>query len=296
MKLVFDIGGTNIRRAVLDGSEFLAIDKHGTGGGDLKEGDLQTTLSDLIAQTMQKYTIDFIGASFAGQVNHGVISSAPNIEIGSLKNANFGEWIYETFKCQGAIDNDLKCAALAESSLRTNARSIFTLFVGTGIGGAIVENGALVRGAANNAGEIGHIPFEQTPFLCGCGGGECLEASGSGIAITKWARHYGLDAQILSDLERISAEQSLSDRSQKAYEILERFDRAIAHAVKTIAALFNPEYIVLGGGVAAANDRVLATALNALETAFKPSRDIKIELSTLGDRANLLGASLLKYS
>ncbi|MDR2905032.1 MAG: ROK family protein [Helicobacteraceae bacterium] len=284
MKLVFDIGGTNVRRGILEGGEFLRIDKFRTADRDLKSR-VESSCAEVLAEFSGK--IDFVGASFAGQTARNRLISAPNIDLGGLKGASFAEFIREKFALKAAVDNDLKCAALAEAVLRPNARAIFTLFVGTGVGGAFVENGVLTRGGGNNAGEIGHIPFEKTPFACGCGGADCLEASASGSGVAKWARYYDLKAENLSEIEAII------NTSEKAREILDRFDRGISHAIRTIAALFNPDVIVLGGGVAA-NDRVLKAAQNALKNAFAPSREILVEASSLGDQANLLGAALLE--
>jgi glucokinase len=280
LKLLFDIGGTKLRRGVLnDRGEFVLLDDR------LSKGDLKAKLEALIAETIKRYPIDFIGASFAGQTQNNRLFFAPNIELGALKNEDFSDWIFDRFSIKAAIDNDLKCAAIAEAAARSTTRTLFALFVGTGIGGACVENGAIGRGANNNAGEIGHIPFEKTPFLCGCGGADCLEASASGSAIAKWSERYGFQARTIAELSNLD--------NPKAAEILDRFHRGIDYAVRTIIALFNPDTIVLGGGVALSCESALIRAKNAAQNAFKPSRRVTIELSSLGDKANLLGAALL---
>ncbi|MDR1451852.1 MAG: ROK family protein [Helicobacteraceae bacterium] len=279
MKLVFDIGATRLKRGVLDDrGGFVSIDDR------LIQGDLQTELKSLIAETIAKYPIGFIGVSFAGQTTDNKISSAPNIDLGELKGADFTEWTRRRFSINGAIDNDLKCAALAEAADRSQVSALFTLYIGTGIGGAYIENGVLIRGANNNAGEIGHIPFEKTPFLCGCGGEDCLESSASGTALRKWRDYYGLQERTLSELN--------ASNEPKAKEVASRFYRGVDRAVRTSAALFNPQAIVLGGGVAVSEKSVLARARAAANNAFRSA--VTVELTRLGDKANLLGASMLQ--
>ncbi|GHV06707.1 glucokinase [Campylobacterota bacterium] len=288
MKLAFDIGGTTIRRACFEGSGIVDSgivfnDTHSTKDGNLKEH-----LEALITESIGAYAIDFIGVSFAGQVTNGVIASAPNIDLGALAGSSFPLWIRDRFNLPAAINNDLKCAALAEAALRPECRSLFVVYIGTGIGGAFIEDGKLLSGAKNFAGEIGHIPFESAPFACGCGGASCLELSTSGSGVAKLCAHFGINAATLSDLV------PLVGGDPNANYIYERFFRGVTHAVQTVAALFNPETIVLGGGVAVKNPVILNHAQHALKSAFKPASKANIELSTLGDNANLIGAAQLQ--
>ncbi|MDR0746660.1 MAG: ROK family protein, partial [Helicobacteraceae bacterium] len=257
MNLAFDIGGTAIRRAIVKDRAIIAQDSFPTG-----EMELKSRLEALIGEAVCAYQIEFIGVSFAGQVTGGAISSAPNIDPARLKGVSFSAWIKERFGLPAAIDNDLKCAALAEAAVR-RCRTLFALFIGTGIGGAYIEDQKLLRGAKNLAGEIGHIPFEKAPFSCGCGKDNCLELSASGSAVERWGSYYMLHRSRLSDM--LSADD---DRSK---EIANRFMRGVIHAVETAAALLNPEVIVLGGGVALNNPQILSWAKGALKTAFCPA-------------------------
>jgi glucokinase len=250
-----------------------------------QSADLPSTLESLIASATKRHKIEFIGVSFAGQISDSTIVAAPNIALGALKNADFSQWARSRFCLPASIDNDLKCALRAEAASRGFEGSTFALYIGTGIGGAFMQQSALLRGDRNLAGEIGHIPFEKTPFLCGCGGSDCLESSASGSGIAKWSEFYGLKERALSELN--------ASNDPKAKEIVSRFYRGVDHAVKTIVALFNPSEIVLGGGIAMSEKEVLPRAQRAARDAFKPAACAKVELSALGDCANLLGASLL---
>lgn len=282
VKLLFDIGGTKLRYGLYEANAFVQHETRASGGADLR-----SELEIVIAQAQQNHRIDAVGISFAGQVHSGVITSAPNVALGTLRNLDIPAWIADRFGLKAAIDNDLKCAALAESARRPHAAALAVIYAGTGLGGALVEKGRLIQGCGNLAGEIGHIPFEPAPFACGCGGSDCLELSASGSGVARWCVHLGIDAKTLTDVLRLSAS------NPKAAEIAQRFERGIAHAVRTVAALFNPDTIILGGGVTAGNPEVIEMAKKGLGCAFAPSRNIAIEASNLGDEANLIGAAIL---
>ncbi len=209
--------------------------------------------------------------AYAGQIIKGNISSAPNIKVNhqSLKAS-----IQSQYNIAVKIENDLKCAALAEFHARKNSVSLFAAYIGTGFGGALVEEGRLLRGNSNMAGEIGHIPFRKAPFHCGCGKDDCVELYGSGSALARWVDYYGLGCE--PTLEAIK-----SSTDERAAYILENFYDAVSHAVSTAVTLFNPTYVILGGGVVQ-NNPYLESVIrkNVNDMAFMPSaKEVKIETS-----------------
>ena len=155
-KLFIDIGGTYLRsESHSDGvvlQERIKTDSVG--------------LMEYIDTTMGLHNdIEFIGISYAGQVNDGVIIAAPNIHIDKYDIEHLVKSRYEV---ELKIDNDINCAILAEAAY-WNSDNIALLFVGTGIGSAVIDNKKLVRGSRNLSYEIGHIPYKEAPFFCGCG-------------------------------------------------------------------------------------------------------------------------------
>jgi glucokinase len=211
--------------------------------------------------------------SFAGQVNNGVILSAPNINI---KNFNIKEY----FKNQEVyIENDLNCAVLAESEFH-NEKDILALYLGTGIGSGIISNGNLIKGVNNLAGEIGHIPFKKAPFKCGCGKDNCIELFSSGSALEKWAKYKKIE--------------NIKKLSSAPKEIIDNFLEGIMIAVANLITLFNPKIVVLGGGVVENNEFILDYVnQNISKYAFNPSlNELKIVKSKLKE-APLIGSGLL---
>jgi glucokinase len=277
MVLAYDIGGTHIRRGVLKGDGLLTVSRH-------PSRDLAASLEHLTAEAIAEHPgIKGVAISFAGQVSGGLLQSAPNIDPGALKGQSIPAWFKSRFNLPATIDNDLKCAALAEAAAHPAARALAVLYIGTGFGGALVQEGRLIRGSGNQAGEIGHIPFEPAPFACGCGRTDCLELSTSGSGVARWCAVLGIKEVPLGTLRQ--------QGTPEAEAIVDRFIRGLSHALKTLAPLFNPDQIVLGGGVVHHNPWLLSHAQEAIAQSFKPVSTARVELSTLGDEANLIGAA-----
>ncbi len=192
-----------------------------------------------------------------------------------------------------AVDNDATCAVLAEWRLGA-ARGrdhVALLTLGTGIGGGLVLDGRVYRGAVGAAAELGHVPvdLEGPPCFGGCPGRGCLEALCSGSALARdaaalWGRPVtGEEVTGLAgagDAEAISLMQTLGDR--------------LGAGLAGIANALNPELIVLGGGVMAAGDLVLGPARAELRRrALPPSRDVPVVAAQLGEEAGMIGAAIL---
>ncbi|WP_024791477.1 ROK family protein [Lebetimonas sp. JS032] len=233
MILAIDIGGTFFRYKF---GEIFEVK-------NTKEIDVLKEILNLI----EKYKPLKLGISFAGQVNNGKILSAPNINI---KNIDLKKQIKIPF----ILENDLNCAAVAESKYWKN-KFLVVLYSGTGLGAGIIENGKLVRGYMNLAGEVGHIPYKKTKFICGCGKNDCLEFYAS------------------SKIEKIGGS-------------FEEYKEAINKAVGTMASLFNPEMIILGGGYYLHHKF-------EIDKKYIPNFD-KVEIKTTKIKdASLIGAEIL---
>ena len=268
MTLVIDIGGTHLRALIEDIYFFEEIETK------------NVELSSYIISKLREFPkIKEVKISFAGQVYNGKILSSPNIEV---KVKNIKDYIESKYSVVLKIENDLKCAALAEAK-ELNENYLSALYVGTGIGSGTVENGKLIRGFRNLAGEIGHIPYKKAPFKCGCGKDNCIELYASGIGLKKWI-----------DYKKLSIDVDLASVKREAKDIYDEFERALLFASATIATLFNPKVLVLGGGVIKNNPYLVDLIKEnikffALNTSLK---DMKILKSKLED-ASLKGAKLL---
>ncbi|MFP4486033.1 MAG: ROK family protein [Campylobacterales bacterium] len=271
--LAVDFGGTHLRYAYID--ELNSIEKIKSKDRDIFE--LFETLLD------SHRDIEKIGISFAGQVCSSTIFSAPNILVEEPID------IKEFFAKKGIvayIENDLKCAALAEADFYGHGE-LFVAYLGTGFGGAFISNDGLLEGSSNLAGEIGHLPFKKSPLICGCGKDNCVELFCSGSGLIKSKEYYGVDASL-------SLEDILNSEDETVKLIATGFRDSFLHAIGCGIVAYNPSRVVLGGGIVEANPYLVDFVIKNIAN-FAPGfalKNIKINKSTLEEGA-LKGASLL---
>ena len=235
------------------------------------------------------------------QAGTGVVVNAPNIP--SLPGFRLAAALGEAIDRPVLLENDANAAALGEmwQGAARNCKTIICLTLGTGVGGAIILDGQLWRGVDGTAGEIGHTSVE--PFggvKCKCGNVGCLEVYASGTAIVRMARE-GLTLHPSSSLKSIPAAELTSEgiaRAAVAYDplALDVFRRAGAYlgvAMANAINIFDPEMIVIGGGVSAAWDLFAQHAREeVMRRAFPvPAARCQIVRGECGDDAGLLGAA-----
>jgi glucokinase len=180
-----------------------------------------------------------------------------------------------------AIDNDASMALVAEARIGAGrgARDIVLIAIGTGIGGAALNDGRIVRGAAC-AGQFGHITVNYQGAPCACGRRGCFEAEAAGPALARLAREGGFDAATM-------AEALLADDRPPARTVVERWATALRAGVDSLIAAFDPERVILGGGRGAAAAEALRRAPGASPWFQRP-----IVAAELSDRAGVIGAAL----
>jgi len=275
MKLYMDVGGTTIR------CEFHTYDTIVHESYSSRDHELY----DLIRSLVKSYpNIVFIGIAYAGMVDHGRIISAPNIEV---KIHDIQQKIEQLFGIRVEIENDVNCAVLAEAHDHTS-HDLVALYVGTGLGCGVVSNGRLLHGHDSLAAEIGHIPYRSTPFNCGCGKDNCIELYASGSGMLKWKQYHNLKGQ--PDLSQLRHSDKQIER-----DIAKRFEEALLTAAGTLVTLFNPEKLVLGGGIISANPYLVEMLTEQIETYALPeaAKRVTIVQTHLKD-APLEGAKYLE--
>jgi glucokinase len=275
MKLYIDIGGTHLR-SELHSAEGIITDSVFT-----TEHDLIEVLEKILKAHPD---ITFIGISYAGQVNRGEILSAPNIV---LSRTGIKAYFESHYNLRLEIDNDLNCAIRAEAAY-FKCDSVAALYIGTGIGSAFIDEARLVRGHNNLAFEIGHIPYRETPFTCGCGKSNCIELFASGSGLKRQLEFQGIDAK--PDLMRFITSDDARER-----KIAGEFEKALLYAAGTLITIANPKMLVLGGGVIEKNGYLLDFVREnidgfALGASLKEMEIVQSQL----DNAPIIGARLLE--
>jgi len=276
MNLAIDAGGTNLRASIYK-------ENHSEITAKAKSNEIG--LASFIEGILNKHkNIKTICISYAGQVQDGIIIDSPNIKV-DIKNIK--EYFKTKYNIPLFIENDLTCAVIAEAS-ELKSKYICALYIGTGLGLGAIDNGNILKGSTNLTCEIGHMPYKKAPFKCGCGRDNCIENFVSGIGIIKWIKYYNLTCE--PTLEALK-----NDSNPNSKKILKEFEKALLHVTGTTITLFNPEILVLGGGIIEGNpylvDKIVSNIDNyALKSSLKNCKIVKSQLK----EAPLIGASLLK--
>jgi glucokinase-like ROK family protein len=205
------------------------------------------------------------------------------------------------------VDNDVNLMALGElrAGHARGEQNMVYVKIGTGIGAGIICRGALHRGAQGCAGDIGHVAVrEASEVICRCGKAGCLEALAGGAALSRdgtLAAESGLSphlAAVLAEGRQVTGEE-ITKAAQRgdpvAMDLLMRSGRLVGEVLATIVNFFNPALILVGGGVAAAGDTLLASIRENVYRCSLPlaTRDLQISFSPLGDQAGLRGAAAM---
>jgi glucokinase len=238
----------------------------------------------------------------------GYILEAANLK---LKDYPLGPRLSEEFGCPVFVENDVNAGVYGEAvaGAARGATNVLGAFVGTGIGGGIIINGELYRGASYNAGEIGHIILEVGGPRCGCGNRGCLEALASRTAMTRDIRR-AIRRGKRSAVSKLLAKETdlLSGRDlARAYRegdelvvrVVNRAAKLLGAGLGSLVNLLAPELIVLGGGVIEAmGDEFIERVQNSIrKTAFEVNvKDLRIARAALGDDAGVIGAAMLARS
>ena len=271
MRLIVDVGGTYLRAKLYKKKDLQKSFR-------VKSKDI--SLVNYIDGIVKDYKgIKKIALSFAGQVKDGVILASPNIKT---DKKDIAKYFKKKYNIDLYIQNDLSCAVLAEAKY-FKTQNICAIYVGTGIGCGVVSGGRLIDGYMGVSTELGHIPYKESFFRCGCGKTNCLELFCSGVAIKKMKKHYKLDKDL-----------TLQDLKKQKSIVYKEFEDALVVAVATAITIFNPEIVVLGGGVIESNQKLCDTISKRLKDFAMPIalKGVKIKNSKLKD-APMLGASLL---
>ena len=307
-----DLGGTNLRAANIDGDgRIYERAKTSTPVSDKAE----EIVSAIVAAVRECETeglkrgaqIQAISVVVPGsvQAETGIVVNAPNIP--SLPGLRLGAALKDALDRRVLLDNDANAAALGEmwQGAACGYRTIICLTLGTGVGGGIILDGRLWRGVDGTAGEMGHMSVE--PFggvQCKCGNLGCLEVYASATAIVRMARE-GLAQHASSSLNSIPTAELTSERIASvaigrdplAIEVFRKAGAYLGIAMANVVNIFNPEMIVIGGGVSAAFDLFAPWAqAEVLKRAFSvPAKRCRIVKAACGDDAGLLGAAWLAF-
>lgn len=300
-----DVGGTKVNalRVARDGE---ILDRK---NAPTPAHDEEATLAAMIdlARALQSDDVLAVGVGAAGMVDSsdGILRFAPNL---AWRDLPIAARMREALDLPCQVDNDANVAAYAEFRFGAGRgyRHLLLVTVGTGIGGGIVSDGRLFRGAYGFAAEIGHIIVEPGGPLCGCGNLGCWEQVAAGRAIDRMGRSAAREHED-SILRRLAGEdpdrvtgrlvtEAALQGDEAALRVLNEVGRRLGEGIAGLVNVLDPQIVVVGGGAIRAGDLLLDPARAAFAEAiegpeYRPK--VPIVAAQLGPDAGAVGAAAL---
>jgi glucokinase len=300
-----DIGGTNTKIALVGrGRNIIKRIEFSTQDYKTKYGLLSAIVDTigtiLCEQRIKASQISGTGIGVPGLVDsqRGIVHCLTNIS--GWENVNLRKIIKDKTGIDTWVDNDVNLMALAESKFGAakGAKSVFCITLGTGVGGGIVIDGRLYRGATHTAGEIGHVPISIGGPKCNCGRRGCLEAYiGNSYVIKRLAERLKkgqrsiLKGRIIPELITEAAKKG----DRLAIEVWKEVAEYLSMGLVFVINVLNPDVIVIGGGMAKAGGFLFEPLTRHVRKAAMnmPAKKTRIVKATLGSDAGIIGAAEL---
>ena len=302
-----DIGGTKVLGGVVTGTgEILATARRDTpreGGRALTEA-----IANVATELAQQYPVDSIGVSAAGFISSDRQTMLATPNISNWNGVNLVAELTEILEKKIALENDANAAAWGEFKFGAGRgrNDLMMLTLGTGVGGGLILDGSVFRGAFGIGAELGHIRIVPEGHLCGCGIRGCLEQYASGSALMRHARE-AIDASPLlarnlldrgdgtiEGLRGNHITEAARDGDPVAIAAFNTMATYLGAGIASLCAVIDPSCVVLGGGV-----------IDAGELFLGPTRDAALRLipfsgkhpypeivaAELGNHAGLVGVA-----
>jgi glucokinase len=307
-----DVGGTKVLGGVVDESgKVLTLARKDTprqGGSALTQ-----TIADVAKELLQQHSVSSVGVSAAGFVSSDRKTMLATPNIADWNGVDLDNQLTKLIGLPVVIENDANAAAWGEAKFGAgkNQDHMMMLTVGTGIGGGIVVNGALYRGAFGIAAEFGHMRVVPDGHICGCGARGCFEQYASGNALLRHAREAinaspevarnllsrgdgtvaGLTGQVITEAAR--------EGDPVALAAFNTTGQWLGAGIASLAVLLDPACVVIGGGVIDAGEILLRPTRESLERSmpFAGKHPYpQIIAAQLGNEAGLVGVADLARS
>lgn len=300
-----DLGGTKMLVGVLDGTEVLWESRE-TSTGQSEDELVELVVREVGEAREARPNATAVGLGIPATIDHdrGVAVSAVNLPLEDLP---IRDLVSERVGLPVFVDNDATVAALAEFlyGAAKGKPNIVMLTVGTGIGGGLILGGEVYRGATGAGAELGHtvIQADGPPCQGNCPNHGCVEALASGTALGREGQAAAESApdsalgRMLATEETIDGKavtEAAIDGDETAIGVFELIGSRLGVACSSFANIFQPDAIVVGGGVIAAGELLLEPARRELrQRALNPMNRTPILEATLGNDAGMIGAAAM---
>jgi glucokinase len=301
-----DVGGTKIAGGVVDeAGAIIARTRRDTPSTD--PSAIVDNIVSVVQELRRGRSVDAVGVGSPGFVDaaRSTVLFAPNI---AWRNVAVRDQVVAATELPVVVENDANAAAWGEFRFGAaeDVDDMICVTVGTGIGGGLVLNGAVYRGAHGVGAELGHVRVVPNGHMCGCGNRGCLEQYASGSALVREARALASAGTVFAarllelaggDPEKITGPMvtgAARGGDGASRELLTDLGRWLGEGLASFAALLDPAVFVIGGGVSAAGELLLGPATDAFRRnltgrGYRPEAEIRV--ATLGNDAGIVGAA-----
>ncbi|MDI6908936.1 ROK family glucokinase [Nocardioides sp.] len=301
-----DVGGTKIAGGVVDESgtilEELRVESPASDAEAIEEA-----IAGLVVELRSRHPIATVGVGAAGYVDkaRAVVLFAPNV---AWRNEDLKGELEKRIDLPVVIENDANAAAWGEFTYGAghDADDLLLVTVGTGVGGGLVLDGEVYRGANGVGAEIGHMRVVPNGIRCGCGKHGCFEQYASGSALVREARAQAMSGAMIAhgmferaggDISKITGPlitEAARDGDEGARQQLAELGRWLGEGIASLTEILDPGVVVVGGGVSEADELLLEPTRLAFSgqlvgRGFRPIPEIR--RARLGNRAGLIGAA-----
>ena len=293
MILALDIGGTAVKLGFIDKEGNL----HARHMADIRFDGYRTPIFVTVLQAIDHfireypYRFEGIAVSATGQIetSTGVVIGT-NGKIPNYEGTNLKGGLEEKYGVKTWVLNDANAAALGESFIgrAKGIKNAVMITIGTGVGGGVICNGKLLEGSRGIGGEVGHIPLYANGVLCGCGARGCYENYASTTALIRRCEEAsgfsGLNGKLIFNL---AAQDNPAIKAALHAWILD-----VAAGVRGLVHLFNPQMVLIGGGVSAQKELLIRPLRDEIFKQIMPRfrEGLQIEQAALGNDAGMFGA------
>lgn len=301
-----DVGGTKISGGVVDKDGSVVEELRVVSPATDVEA-IEDAIASLVTELRSRHEIAAVGVGAAGYVDkaRAVVMFAPNI---AWRDVDLKSELEQRIDLPVVVENDANAAAWGEFTYGAghDIDDLLMVAVGTGVGGGLVLDGEVYRGAFGVGAEIGHMRVVPDGILCGCGNRGCLEQYASGTALVREVRSAARGGSLLAagvldlaggDPDKITGPlvtEAARGGDPFAVEQLEVLGRWLGEGIASLTAILDPAVVVIGGGVSEAGDLLLGPVRSAFASQLtgrghRPVLDIR--KARLGNRAGLIGAA-----
>lgn len=306
-----DLGGTNMKGSIFNENMNAICEQRLSTEADKGSEHVLNRMNNLIGsmlnyRSLKNENIACVGIGVPGllNINEGISMFSPNFS--DWENVPVVSWFEERLKVPIFIDNDVRVNLYGEwyFGAGKGSKNVVLLTLGTGLGSGIVMDGHVLYGATGSAGEIGHMNMYREGRPCKCGSSGCLGRYVSALGILRTLRgkiesgHNSIITDwVKGNLSKITAKmvsEAYDLGDQIAIETLHETGEILGFGLVNVINLYNPEIIIIGGGMSAAGERLLKMTRKTINShALKiPNEKCTITTAQLGDTAGMVGAAI----